>query len=185
MAISPFTILLEDDFVAFPLSTLLAGGAELKNHPLAGRWGKEGNETQPSSLGEEHLDGLLCIKVRIEFWHQAKRAKGEPSGGDFHIWLDVDRNYLPIKVERYSSQLNGLLKRPRPSGIGRVDSLREIEPGVWFPFKTADRFQLRKIVWCQHLPLDDRKIDLHLVQPTRMDRRMHLYDSLVTPTHKP
>ena len=61
--------------------------------------------------------------------------------------------------------------------------------GVWLVNSSynarshADRFQLGKIVWRQHLSLDDRKIDLHLVQPTRMDRRVYQYDSLVTPTH--
>jgi hypothetical protein len=30
--------------------------------------------------------------------------------------------------------------------------------------------QRREIVWCEHLPLDNREIDLDLIKPAGMDR---------------
>jgi hypothetical protein len=177
MAISPFTILLEDDHVALPLSTLLAGGPELEKHPLAGWYGREDNKTSATKAGEEVVDGLACVKVRIEQWHPSDRAKGELSGGDTYIWLAVDRNYLPIKMERYSSELNRLLKGPRPTGIGRVEGLREIEPGIWFPLKTAfenytnfttpDRTKLELSSVKRHV---FEKVDLHPSYPVSLFR---------------
>src|ERR687896_322912 len=39
--------------------------------------------------------------------------------------------------------------------------------------------------WAQHLPLDDREVDLHLIQPTSMDRGMNQDDAGINLTQSP
>src|SRR4029453_4398489 len=39
-----------------------------------------------------------------------------------------------------------------------------------------DGFQVGKIIGRQHLPLDDREVDFHLIEPTGVDRRMDQND---------
>jgi hypothetical protein len=42
-----------------------------------------------------------------------------------------------------------------------------------------NRLQVGKGMRCQHLPLEDRAIDLHLIEPTGMDRSMDQYDARI------
>src|SRR6266496_2597785 len=36
----------------------------------------------------------------------------------------------------------------------------------------TNRFQVGKVIWCQHLALDDGEVDFDLIEPTGVDRRM-------------
>ena len=46
------------------------------------------------------------------------------------LWLAEDRNYLPVRKRYYTLRWSTL----RPIVEGAVDELRELKPGVWFPF---------------------------------------------------
>lgn len=74
-------------------------------------------------LGEERCDGFRCVKLRDDY--------GKPSPTGYRlIWLAVDRNYIPIRCDSYRTMWSE--KVPRASG--HVTELREIAPGVWFPW---------------------------------------------------
>jgi thiol-disulfide isomerase/thioredoxin len=80
--------------------------------------------------GEEELDGHPCVKLRGDVSVRDR----EPPRTFMAFWLAADRNFIPIKVEHYGGNF-GL--RPIPAGIARCDDLREIAPGLWFPFRSA------------------------------------------------
>jgi hypothetical protein len=82
-------------------------------------------------VGDERAGGLYCHKLKcIESDPQVKGAKLE-SG--WFLWLARDRNLIPVRLEWFESAWNAKL----PSGIHYVENLREIRPGVWFPFRTV------------------------------------------------
>jgi hypothetical protein len=69
--------------------------------------------------GEEQIDGLRCLKIRVYRWYQ-------PNSQPFtqHLWLARERNYHCIKEEyKFGDQSHAM----------RVHDLREAAPGVWFP----------------------------------------------------
>ena len=70
--------------------------------------------------GEEQLDGLRCLKVRVYRWFQPNAAPLTQ-----HLWLAPDRNYHCVKEEY-------LWNKMRLHEM-RVHELREVAPGVWFP----------------------------------------------------
>src|SRR5208337_3039304 len=71
--------------------------------------------------------------------------------------------------------LSSELPRKRPwSSVAQLFVQRQTQ---------TDRVQSREIVRREHLPLDDRKVNLHLVQPTRMHGRVDQDDPFVAPTH--
>jgi peroxiredoxin len=81
-------------------------------------------------LGPEMRDGLDCEKLQIRFDFG---ERGPKSG--FFLWLAKNRNYLPVYEESYD-----LKREPKlPQAIAYVDDLREISPGVWFPYHSVLR----------------------------------------------
>ncbi len=144
--IRPHTLLLGGARVYFPLSIYLEAGEALKSQPLARPYAKRIQLTV-SYEGEEVVEGLNCFKVRCETQSRAASAKAgkaakpsqtTPADVRF-IWLAIERNYLPVRTEFYHTAM----KVNRPVEVGRVDELREIAPGVWFPFRTT----LEKYNW--------------------------------------
>jgi hypothetical protein len=53
------------------------------------------------------------------------------------IWLAVERNYLPIRIEAYR-KWTGPVDWDRPFRIATVQNMREVEPGLWLPMHTKD-----------------------------------------------
>ena len=122
--------------VNFPLSIYLSGTeaihAQLKYLPGLVQAGA-GNGTnifrriEAALEGEEQLDGLRCLKVRVYRWFQPNAAPLVQ-----HLWLAPDRNYHCVKEEY-------LLNKMRLHEM-RVHELREVAPGVWFPARiTVER----------------------------------------------
>jgi hypothetical protein len=69
--------------------------------------------------GEEQVDGLRCLKVRIYRWYQ-------PNNTPFtqHLWLAPERNYHCVREQyRFGNQLYEM----------RVHEWREAAPEVWYP----------------------------------------------------
>ena len=81
--------------------------------------------------GEESIDGLRCLKISECIYDQ----ENVPAPYAYVYWLAVDRNYIPIRSECYPVDPK---RKLMPSTIGRCDDLREIAPGLWFPFRTTN-----------------------------------------------
>jgi hypothetical protein len=72
---------------------------------------------------EETLDGLRCIRLRnelIDGGHVSSFSK---------IWVAVDRNYLPVRIDAYRPYWSSTL----PIGSCRAIELMEVAKGIWIP----------------------------------------------------
>jgi hypothetical protein len=77
-------------------------------------------------VGTEPVRGLNCVKLRCETWNEGQEER------DYRdLWLAIDRNYLPIRTVGFAVGYS----RNIPLETGEVNELREVEPGIWFPFK--------------------------------------------------
>jgi peroxiredoxin len=121
-AISPaHSLPLAYDRVNFPLSTYL-GGTEA----IHARLGYTSEIIDSGSRdvfrrvevrfdGEEVIDGLRCVKLRVDRWYQPNTLPTTQ-----HLWLAPERNFLCIKGGSPRTEMH-------------VEELREVAPGVWFP----------------------------------------------------
>ncbi len=120
----------------FPLSIYLSGTEAIHAHLkyLPGQVEAQAaanifRRIEAAFEGEEQLDGLRCLKVRVYRWFQPNAAPPTQ-----HLWLAPDRNYHCIKEEY-------LWNKMRLHEM-RVHELREVAPGVWFPARiTVDESQ--------------------------------------------
>ena len=109
--------------INFPLSVYLSGTAAIHAHLKYSRGLVESGSPDGFAMvvtrfeGEEPVDGLRCVKVRLDRWY---RPNEQPLTQ--YLWLAPERNYHCVK-ERY-------LRHEM-----RVTELREVAPGVWFPTK--------------------------------------------------
>ncbi|HEV3342039.1 MAG TPA: redoxin family protein [Pirellulales bacterium] len=78
-------------------------------------------------LGEETVDGLRCERLRLGFMYGTQT---QPALQFFFLWLATDRNYLPVRSEHVDLAWSERL----PRGVAYADDLREVAPGLWFPF---------------------------------------------------
>lgn len=81
-------------------------------------------------LGAESRDGHDCEKLCIRLIRGQK-----PPANEYFLWLAKDRNFLPIRAEWYDWHRDTKL----PQSIALVDDLREVAPGLWFPFHAVHR----------------------------------------------
>jgi thiol-disulfide isomerase/thioredoxin len=117
----------------FPLSVYLGGTEAIHAHPKYGRFQRETGsvheftKVEAQVEGEEQVDGLRCLKVRVERWYYSKDVPALQ-----HLWLALERNYLCVKerLSRPKSRFGDL-----PIHEMHADELREIAPGLWFPMK--------------------------------------------------
>ncbi len=117
----------------FPLSVYLAGSEAIHAHPKYGLFMREGGSVsefprvESKVEGEEQVDDLRCLKIRVNRWYYSK----DPPIVQ-HLWLALTRNYLCIKERVSWSQaaFGGL-----PIHEMRAENLNEIAPNVWFPMK--------------------------------------------------
>ncbi len=119
--------------VNLPLSVYLGGTEAIAAHANSPRFEREfGSVYEFSAVitgleGEEMVDGLRCVKVRVD---RSPYSHREPSLQ--HLWLAADRNYFCVKERLLSSTRTpgGL-----PAREMHVDEMRELAPGLWFPMK--------------------------------------------------
>jgi hypothetical protein len=78
-------------------------------------------------LGEETVDGLTCEKLRLG---SLTGNQKEPKSRFLFLWLAKERNYLPVRLEGCELSRSDRL----PTNICYVDDLREVAPGIWFPY---------------------------------------------------
>ncbi len=115
--------------INFPLSVYLSGTAAIharlnytRELVESGLW-TIFRKVEARLEGEEQLDGLRCLKVRVYRWYQ---PNAEPSTQ--RLWLAPDRNYHCIKEEyKFGWQAQEM----------RVHELREAAPGLWYPARIA------------------------------------------------
>ena len=87
------------------------------------------NQMVVEYVGDEKVGGLHCHKLKCEL----------PTNGNanarlwFFLWLARDRNLVPIRHEWHEMRKSVKL----PAGIRFVNDLREIRPGLWFPYRTT------------------------------------------------
>ncbi len=130
----PHTNLFASDWlVRVKLSEFLAGDPDLKTNTLAEYLS---NYIVPKSFveHEEIVDGLHSIKIKIEERLRHDHDKDNPANmllSVMYLWLAIERNYLPIKAERYYTKYE--LNRPMESGS--TVEWKEIETGIWFPIR--------------------------------------------------
>ena len=87
-----------------------------------------------SYLGEVEWDGLRCDVLRLQ------RHDESTSSHYRIIWIARERNCLPLRMESYSPDWAPKL----PTVQSTATDLREVAPGVWFPYRTQ---QIRFETW--------------------------------------
>jgi thiol-disulfide isomerase/thioredoxin len=117
----PHTFLVRDDWLYGPFADLLVSPWHDKINKYRMRF---------RYCGEEDVDDHPCVRLRADM----TTREGEPPHSYCVFWLATDRNYIPIKMESYGGNF-GL--HPLPTGISRCHDLREIAPGVWYPFRST------------------------------------------------
>jgi hypothetical protein len=80
-------------------------------------------------VGDSIVGGLHCHKLKCSLPPDV-RAVPE---NHFFVWLARDRNLLAVRHEWHEPGWIATL----PTGVKYVDDLREIRPGVWFPYRTT------------------------------------------------
>ena len=116
--------------VHFPLSVYLQGTEAIKSYRKAPRPSREVgdifefNKVESQVLGEETIDGLDCVKVRVKRWYYTSQP---PALQD--LWLAKQRN-LHVAQCRISGSENG---KEVPSDVTRVTKWREAAKGIWLP----------------------------------------------------
>lgn len=123
-AFRPHGVLLEERDLSMPLSVLLKGGDELKNHPDAGYF-KDKYRGEASVIGYETIRGTKCIKIKVDctplqtgWGHNLK-----------HIWISLKHNYLPIRAEGYSPDASATI----PITVADILAFKELKEGIWLP----------------------------------------------------
>ncbi len=120
--------------VAFPLSVFLGGTEAVRAHTAyVGEIAQFGvldaySEVAARFESEDVVDGLRCLTVRVD-----RRYSGNAPALQ-ELWLAPERNYHCIKARL--SWPDGRLG-DLPSREMRVEGLRELVPGVWFPTRIA------------------------------------------------
>ncbi len=115
------TLPLSGEPIKFPLSVYLGGTEAIFAHdPRLREWSKSGfwgyfHKVEPRLDGEEIVDGLRCLRVRVYRWYQ---PNSQPATQ--HLWLAPERSYHCIRAEHKLGDLSYAM---------RVHELREAAPG--------------------------------------------------------
>jgi hypothetical protein len=145
--------------VNFPLSVFLQGTAAIKSHPKTRRFPAETgsvfefSKVEVEWIGEEKLDDLDCVKVRVRRWYYTNDSPFLQ-----FLWLAKDRNYH-VACCRTATLRNG---KEQPGDETRVTKWKQIAAGVWLPaVVTSETFRFNpdgtksKAVWfTRRLTLD-------------------------------
>jgi thiol-disulfide isomerase/thioredoxin len=121
--------------LSFPLSAYLGGTEAIHAYPKYPQFVRESGSVYEFTKvvtrleGEEKVDGLRCLKVRVDHWSYSRDSSALQ-----YLWLAPERNYLCVKeqVSWPKSRLGDL-----PYLEMHVNALRELAPGVWFPMKST------------------------------------------------
>jgi peroxiredoxin len=112
----PHTLLM-----GFPLCSYTGNGS-LFELLSTGIWYRGMEHLEVAYVGEDRRDGLECDVIQIGQEHLATFD---------YLWLARDRNLIPVRIEQHSKQAN----RSLPVAFAQVTEMREVQKGVWLPFK--------------------------------------------------
>jgi peroxiredoxin len=121
----PHSLMLRDHMIFPPLTDLLALPPDDRPElpPIRFRY-----------CGTSEVAGHPCLTIRGNFTGRAYDTHTA-----FVLDLATDRNDIPIRLTTFVDA-SGV--RPLPTSISRCDDLREIAPGLWYPFRITDlRFE--------------------------------------------
>jgi peroxiredoxin len=82
-------------------------------------------------VSEETVNGLRCAKLRLGSLFGDEK---EPKHQFLFVWLARDRNYLAVRSQWVELGRSDLI----PTGVAYVDDLREVVPGLWFPYHVVE-----------------------------------------------
>lgn len=118
----PHVLMLRDDGIHGPLADLLISPwyDRINRYRLRFRY-----------CGEEKVDGHPCIRLRGDIM----TGKEDRPQNSIVLFLAVDRNLIPIRMERYGGNSGS---STIPTGVSRCEDLREIAPGTWYPFRVVE-----------------------------------------------
>jgi len=109
-----------------PLSTFMEGHTAMAAHPNI-QWEPE-LIMENTYQGEVEFQGMKCHKIWLTTINKSKATANDR----WELWLAEERNYIPVRMFGY---LFGWSKEI-PVGEGTVNEIREIAPGIWFPYAT-------------------------------------------------
>lgn len=164
----PHMLILSDVHYPVKLSTYLRGQVALAATPGV-QW-KDGVELEIGSLGEESVGGLTCHKLSLIHSLHGKRIFRTI------LWLAVDRNYLPARMETYTYRWSTTV----PIGDGEMRSFAELEPGTWFPAEAVDTcYEGRAVSEGRQEPMWRRKfcfedVSLHPAYPDEFFSKLEI-----------
>jgi len=124
--VRPHMFLLRHAYSAVPFSVYLTGHEAIRAHN-SGSWNQE-LTMRVTYEGEERFNGFKCHRVLVDVLLKS----GEPHDGR-RFWLAEERSYLPVQELAYTYRFS----KDAPVGQSLLNDLREIKPGVWFPFKAV------------------------------------------------
>lgn len=78
--------------------------------------------------GVEDWKGLRCHRVYIYHY-----VPGRGDSGATELWLAEERNYIPARAVGYAFWIS----RSEAGGEAEVSEWRELEPGIWFPWRAS------------------------------------------------
>ncbi len=116
--------------VNFPFSVYLQGTKAMKSYPKVRRLPRECgsvfefNKVESQLAGEETIDGLDCVKVRVKRWYY---TSDRPAIQD--LWLAKQCNFHVAQCR--TSFVEKGMEVPRDAT--RVAKWRELAKGVWLP----------------------------------------------------
>lgn len=107
--------------------------------------------------GAELVSGLKCVRVSMQELDAKTKA---PTGFRRVFSLCSERNFIPIKLLLYSPMMG----REVPSFTAEADDMREIAPGVWYPF------EIRMTSYDEHRFRDEKKISVKFTETLRFQK---------------
>jgi hypothetical protein len=82
--------------------------------------------------GEEVVDGLASVKIELSV--TLTEMNKPPSQGSIVTWFALDRHYIPVRTWCTDSRV---VAPNHPYATFEVSDWRQIEPGVWVPFRSV------------------------------------------------
>ena len=138
----PHIVVFAGNSLFVPLSTFLSGPPGLKSHPLAGVY--TALNIDCDYIGREKYKNNECVVLRV--YEKMERDSNIENCDRKKIWIAIDKNYIPCKVEFWSPFFTH--KSDHPLYVGEVDEFEEVEKDLWIPKKwtctTYDNISLQK-----------------------------------------
>lgn len=121
--VRPHTLAIRYVDLPVPFSVYLSGDKAIRAHPNAS-WPKN-LSLVATYEGEEKCRDLNCHKIVVTSLTKSGHVSTRKE-----FWLAEDRNYLPVQRVLYTPSRSNDISNNETF----MSDLREIEPGIWFPF---------------------------------------------------